>query len=211
MSYDEGDIIKVSEDGRFRLRIVSQDYADNPRENGDYETHIASVPHPNYLTAEKDNGPYGHIMQRLSNQYGRSWDVAELFARAVRMLGGVAYPFDSHPREGVYHVVYLTKEDVVRLNSYQFPDGSGWTFDPDKWLKSEADEYTAYAEGEVYGFIVEEAVAWEPVEPALVADAVSMATWEHAESSYGFYGRESGIEEEGMATFNLIVANAAEK
>ena len=119
--------------------------------------------------------------------------------------------FDSNPREGVWHVVYFTKETLDRLRA-EAEQHSDWNFDPEAWLKQEAEQYRAYGEGDVYGFIIEEAVDWEPVAPPLVADAVSMATWEQAEdgSCWGFYGYEDALES-GIAEFDALVARAVQQ
>ena len=69
--WEDGEVVKTSEDGRFRLRIVPDQDPQNPRENGDYETWIASVPNRDYYPAQKDQGPYGPWMKHLHEQYGR--------------------------------------------------------------------------------------------------------------------------------------------
>lgn len=208
--WEDGEVIETSEDGRFRLRIVPDQDSLNPRENGDYVTHITSPVNHDYIKPEDDEGPYAHIMRHLDNQY-RSHDACEMFVRAVTMLGGAAYLFDSAGYRGSpsLHVIYLTKEAIEK----ELADGRkvqpDWTFDPMDWLKSEAQEYTNWAVGDVYGFVIEENVVWVREDQADLPaeERESMAVWDVIESGFGFYFHETAVED-GTAEFNAIVAAA---
>lgn len=66
--------------------------------------------------------------------------------------------------------------------------------DPDALLRSERDEYRAWAEGTVYGYVIEEKVTWSPLDPA--HDRYPpMDTWETVDSCWGFYGYAYAAEE----------------
>jgi hypothetical protein len=184
--YDE--IIATTPDGKFRARVTYMEGADNPRTDGDY--HAAGVVTTYDGDYIKVADPAGD--QRVSDAWNRleyryEWRDAEpMIERYIRILGGVA-ELDT-PHDGPRTVWYVLPEKMREL---------GWEDEritPDemrKVIEAERKEYRAWAEGEVYGVIIEKNVTWAKVEDP----DETMETWEEEESVWGIIGDEWAEQE----------------
>ncbi|OII68301.1 hypothetical protein [Streptomyces sp. CC77] len=163
-------VIATSTDGRFRVRLVHDECATNPREDFDHLAHVITIDtHLGYYApVDKDGGPLAEAWDRVS---WNRWQGVEIFTRWARIFHN-AIVIESRPERGPVSLWYLLREDAEDLGML-----------PEAYLDAERAEYEAWAEGDVYGYIVEEAVDW------LRADAdEAMTTWEEVDSCWGHYG-----------------------
>lgn len=173
----DGEILESND--TMRVRIVRDDDPSNPRQEYDQCVHVATVPNRSYHDVDKDAGPYERAWRYYFNPF-RDWHRAcELFQRYVSILGGVADLYT--PVNGPAAVWYLTHEDIERES---LPD-------PLKTIKAEQSEYQSWANGDVYGYVIEECVQWRRAD-GTTGD--TMETWEHVDSCFGFYGYEYAVE-----------------
>lgn len=183
MSYEE---IIEERDG-FRVKLVAMEGAENPREDGDY--HLAGVVttdnYGRYIdTADPaGDGRVQSAWERLSqNHYPR--EAVPMLERYIRILGGVS-EYES-PHDGANNLWYIVPGP--KWNEAMMTE----TFDPDRAreiIKAERDEYRAWCEGEVYGYVVEKRTKWQQVD---TDDDVTMETWEETDdgSLWGLIGRD---------------------
>ncbi|MFJ7202127.1 hypothetical protein ACIQWR_01130 [Streptomyces sp. NPDC098789] len=163
--------IATTDDGRFRVRLVPDGDARNPRDDFDHLAHVITIDtHLGYYnTIDEDGGPFAHAWDRVS---WNRWKGVETFTRWARIFHG-AIVIESRPALGPVSLWYLMREDAEDLGML-----------PEAYLDAERAEYQAWAEGDVYGYIVEEAVDW------LRADdqGTTMSTWEAIDTCWGHYG-----------------------
>lgn len=171
----------------YRVSIQHDDDPESPRGMTDYPAHVLTVPSREYVDVDKDPGPWGSHWRHLLDRY--DWSSAiTIIERYAALTGGHTY--DHAPFNGARSVWYLTREDA-----------DGWT-DPSATLKAFADEYQAWADGDVYGYVIEQRVAWQRVDdPTVTTDR-----WEVVESCWGFYGPDRKyVEEEARAILAAIL------
>lgn len=175
------DILDGIPDG-YRVSIHVDSDPMCPREMSDGPVHVLTVPNSGYVDVDKDPGPWGPQWRHLLHQY--DWSRAlEIMQRYATLVGGFAY--DHAPVYGARSLWYLTREDA-----------SDWD-DPMFALAAHAAEYQAWAEGEVYGWVIESRVTWQQVDDPTITET----RWEVIDSCWGFYGQDSGIEGEARAAF----------
>lgn len=124
----------------------------------------------------------------------------DLFGRYLRMFYDVA-SFDYWtPRDGT--VVAFTTRELARAWGFTDPDDDDKTYHHgesrrDIVARSAPDalhQWRQRDEGDVYGYVVEQHVTWRPVSVPADED-VTMETWEHIDSCYGFFGHEYAEQE----------------
>ncbi|MEV5136277.1 hypothetical protein AB0K71_15595 [Streptomyces syringium] len=163
-------VIATSTDGRFRVRLVPDECATNPREDFDHRAHVITIDTHlgHYAPIDKDGGPLAGAWDRVSWNRRRGIDI---FTRWAGIFHN-AIVIESRPKRGPVSLWYLLREDAEDLGML-----------PEAYLDAERAEYEAWAEGDVYGYVVEEAVDW------LRADVdEAMTTWEEVDSCWGHYG-----------------------
>lgn len=167
------EIIATSTDGRFRVRLVPDECAQNPRLDFDHLAHVITIDTHlgQYAPIDKDGGPLAEAWDRVS---WNRWQGIETFTRWARIFHN-AIVIESRPARGPVSLWYLLREDAEDLGML-----------PEAYLDAERAEYEAWAEGDVYGYIVEEAVDWLRVDD----EGESMSTWEEVDSCWGHYGYE---------------------
>jgi len=82
---------------------------------------------------------------------------------------------------------------VTRIVTWSSGDYTYVTYDDAAWREwagapegsANMSEYRAYAEGDVWGWVVEKRVTWHADDP----DCGDRETWEHVDSCWGYYGR----------------------
>jgi hypothetical protein len=194
MSYEE--ILKTSDDGRFRVRLISDEYASEPDDDG--QSPLLRLEYRNGWTAE-------HVMAT-----GRPLDDDARIEEAASRWG---YGQDRHCFEKYLRAYYGTREievwcsqdytyityDTARWRAYiGFEEGAGT---PQPLVNM--DEYKAWCNGDCWFYVVERSVTWHRDDDP----DVTMATWEPVEDCggfYGDYGREAALE-----AFGAVLAEEA--
>ncbi len=155
--------------GRYRLRLKADPYsADlNPRTNYDNLTHVITPTQSWHTDIDKDGGP----LQYGWDHYRTRVDGEEMFIRWARVFHG-AVTVVHRPHEGAWGLWYLMPEALAEVT------------DPEEYIRAEAEEYRAWAAGEVYEYVIERSVTWVRTD----GQAGAMTTWEHVASCGGFIG-----------------------
>ncbi|MEU3050151.1 hypothetical protein ABZ705_27205 [Streptomyces sp. NPDC006984] len=167
------EIIATTDDGRFRVRLVHDEYTTNPREDFDHLAHVITIDTHlgQYAPVDKTGGPLAEAWNRVSRD---RWKGIETFTRWAGIFHN-AIVIESRPPRGPVSLWYLMRDDAEDLGML-----------PEAYLDAERKEYEAWADGEVYGYIVEEAVDWVRTD----GEAETMSTWEEVDSCWGHYGYE---------------------
>ncbi|WLW38539.1 hypothetical protein [Streptomyces phage Vanseggelen] len=157
--------IEVFEQGHHRVRIVTDENVLNPRRDYDHLVHVLTIDtHLNqYIAVDPDGGPLAEHWEDIA------WrpDAPEIFARYVRAFhGGVVIEDRGHGRPVT--LWYLTREDIEQ---------HGIT-DPTQTILDELQEYRYWADGEVFGYVVEQELEYRP----------GRTVWDEVDSLYGLYG-----------------------
>ncbi|QDP44268.1 hypothetical protein KGG70_gp16 [Streptomyces phage Celia] len=166
-----------TESGDFQVRIMVDEHPVNPREDFDHIVHVITADdHRHWLPVDDgDGGP----LQAAWDQISWRPDAIDVFTRYARIFHGAAVAENYDPVSGPYTIWYLTAADVEE-------HGVG---DPQAYVEAERDEYVAYANGEVYGFVVEERVVWERA--VKTGDSAKDWSWGFEptdDSLWGIYG-----------------------
>jgi len=192
MSYEE----IIEERDSFRVKLVADEGTENPREDYEHSCGVVTLHngygHQRYIDTADPAGDdrIRDAWSRLSERY--QWDEAgRMMERYIRILGGVS--LWETPREGANNLWYILPE---KFKEVQLTD----TFDASRameMLRAERDEYRAWCEGDVWGYVVEKNVEWRRVDD----DVETMETWEEVEdgSLWGMIGREYAEAEARMA------------
>lgn len=175
-----GEVLETAHGGSVRLVLHVDEDPTNPRKDYDHLCHVASVPSGYYLPVDPDAGPYAHAWEH----FGPSR--AGLFVRYVRMLGGEAEYYS--PQSGIAAVWYLTREDIEREAVASDPD---WAR---KYIDAEAREYEAWADGDVYGYVIESRADWQRIRPS-TNETETREGWDTVDSCWGFFGYDYAAEE----------------
>ncbi|MEU2111541.1 hypothetical protein [Streptomyces sp. NPDC019507] len=159
--------LATSEDGRFRVRLVHDEHAENPRRDADTEVHVLTIDTHlgQYGPVDPNGGPLAHIWRRLA---WNCWKGVETFERYVRIMhGGIV--LESAPEKGPRSLWYVTGEEARAIDGGLLTEG---------YVEAEMQEYEAWVSGDVWGFVVEQTDDPEADEPE----------WEHVDTCHGFYG-----------------------
>ena len=167
-----------TETGNYRARIVRDQDAVNPREDFEHAVHVITIDTHcgKYINVDEDGGPLEWAWERIKGEMPDHLAV-ETFKRYARIFHG-ATVFESFPHYGAASLWYITAEDMER-------EGFG---DPAAYIEAEHDEYRAWAEGECFGFHIEERVVYKRAEPTGDAAKDWRWEWESIDSLWGIYG-----------------------
>lgn len=171
----DNDVVKVSDEGRFRVRLVGDEDCQTPRES-DSLSHVVTVPTFRYQNVDKTGGPLADGWDRIKHRP----DAMDLFERWARIFHGAVTLRDTPAGAGASAVWYV-------LPGEEYPN------DPTAYLECEARAYRQWADGETYGWITEEIKFWTD------GDGGTLATWEEVDSCWGLigydYARTAALEE----------------
>jgi hypothetical protein len=159
-------IIETS--GPYRVRVEVDAEQINPRTDWDHITYAVTVPGSRYLDVAGP-GPLAEQWDRIKDRP----DAVELFQRWARAFHGAVTEVHT-PNEGPVSVWYMMPEDQRD------------TPDPVAYLRGDIAEYQAWAEGDVFSYVIEKAVDWGRRD----GKEGSMTTWETVDSLGSFYGYE---------------------
>ncbi|WP_411120579.1 hypothetical protein [Streptomyces sp. x-19] len=170
------DIIDTTEDGRFRVRLIQDEDAPNPRDDRDTLAHVITIDtHLGcYLPVDKDGGPLTEAWSRVS---WNRWKGVDTFTRYAAIYHG-AIVIESRPERGPVSLWYLMRDEAEDLGML-----------PEAYLDAERTEYEAWAQGEAYGWVIEEAVDRQRTD-----DPTDIRTeWEEVDSCFGHYGYDWAV------------------
>ncbi|MGP3686219.1 hypothetical protein ACTVZO_16185 [Streptomyces sp. IBSNAI002] len=189
------DVLATTEDGRFRVRLVHDDHAKNPRNDRDTLVHVITIDthHGKYHPIDQDGGP----LAAAWDFYGwNRWGGIDNFIRYAAIYHD-AIVLESNPHDGPRSLWYMTGEEAIALDCGLLTEG---------YIEAEMEEYEAWASGDVWSFVIEQRVGWtrddDPDE--------SLETWEHVDSCSGFYGGTYAREQarEALAFYAARSTNA---
>ncbi|RKR88298.1 hypothetical protein BDK92_2609 [Micromonospora pisi] len=188
---------QVIEEPGYRVLLEQEDSPVNPREEWNNLAHVVTVPSARYIDVDEDGGPLADAWATLNYRHFCS-EAEVIFTRYARIFHGATVLVDA-PIDGARSVWYLMPEDIER---------QGIT-NPVACLKGERDTYRQWAEGDVYGWVVEESVIWVRVVDAGDAKPdklVTRKTWEVVDASWGIYGYEYAEEaaREALARYVMM-------
>ncbi|MFF4244328.1 hypothetical protein ACFYY2_07610 [Streptomyces sp. NPDC001822] len=161
------DVLATSEDGRYRVRMVRDENAQNPRESADTLVHVVTIDTHlgQYGAVDEDGGPLAEQWRRLA---WNKWRGIETFTRYVALMhGGIV--LESAPEKGPRSLWYMTGEEAIAL------DGGLMT---EAYVEAEMQEYEAWLAGDVWGFVVETTRPWY----------LASGEWAPVDAPRGFYG-----------------------
>lgn len=167
---DATDVLDTTEDGRFRVRLVPDKEARNPRTDDTNLVHVITIDtyHGRNQPVDKDGGPLAAVWERL--KWNR-WKGVDTFTRYVAIMhGGIV--LESAPQGGPRSLWYVTGEEAAAI------DGGLLT---EAYVQAEMDDYEAWATGDVWSYIVEERISSRHDDDP--DDA--MQTFEHVDSCTG--------------------------
>lgn len=170
------EIIETTANGKHRVRLVIDQEPVNPRRDYDHLTHVITPKGQRYIDVDESGGP----LQDGWDHYADRDDAAELFIRWARTFCG-ATVVEHRSHDGAWSLWYMTPEQKKEIGT-----------SPEEFIRGEIQEYQRWAEGDVWGYVIEEAATWQRTETT--ADE-TMVTWEEVESSWSLIGREYAEEE----------------
>lgn len=139
-----GDILKVSDNGLFRVRLELDEDCENPRKSQDNVVHVITLDTRVYNEIDKDAGPLGDAWTEAKLRWD---DPRDMFMRWARAYHGAVMLLDI-PNQGADAIWYLMPEGVAEVT------------DPAAALAGARDEYRAWAEGDAHGYVIEESVSY---------------------------------------------------
>ena len=188
MSYT--DTLETSEDGRYRVQLIADEYADEPYDDG--QSPLMRLDYRRGWRAE-------HVMatgrpldddariEEAAARWGSDFGMLEKYLRAYYGATEV----ETWHSGSYWYVTYDTAAWRAAM---------GWT--PEDVLPRplvSMSEYRAWCEGDVWGYAVERNVTWQRTDEP----GETMQTWETEDSFFGFYGYEYA-RESALAAFREI-------
>lgn len=159
--------------GQYRVRLETDQDPTNPRTDQDNLCHVITVPGSRYIDVDANGGPLQDGWDLIKDRA----DAVEVFTRWARTFHGAVVEYHT-PERGANSVWYL------------MPDQFAEVPDPKKHIGAEITEYQNWADGEVYGYIIEKSVAWMPTDEEDCENLGERTTWEHVDSCWGYVGYE---------------------
>jgi hypothetical protein len=190
MGYEE--ILKTSDDGKFRVRLVLDESPDEPYDDG--QSPLLRI----------DVGSYGNVLRadHVMATGRPTNDDAQIEAAAIQWGSPSGDVFERY-FEKYLRAYFGTREiETWYSGSYWYItyDTAAWReyigFEPDAETPHplvNMDEYRAWCEGDCWYYVVEKNVLWRKDENP---DEM-MESWEHVDSCGGYYGdyaKEAALE-----------------
>jgi hypothetical protein len=133
-----------------------------------------------------------HIVQHVG--WSDGYPCSDRIEEAARRWGVDSLLFAKYLRayHGVTQMVRYANSDWV----YVTFDDASWRQVNDLEIGASVnlDDYRAWCEGDVYGYVIEKKVLWKPVNVPADGD-VTITTWEEVSSLWGIYGYEYAVAE----------------
>lgn len=168
----------IGTNGDYRVRLEADDCRDAPDWDGQgYVIHLlggfwggATLQHKDY----GEDDPSFDLEQAIVH-YDRDYELVERYLRIFHDVVSFDYIDWDRGRGTMFFVV--TRQHAEK-----------WGCPPEDWHKlagQTSKTWEQYAEGEVYGWIVEKVVTWHRE-----GTDETLETWEHVDSLWGMYGYE---------------------
>lgn len=188
MSYE--DILETR--GDYRVKLVLDEYADEPfddsqspllridRDRAAEHIQLGSRP-------TDDDAHIEEAVVRWGNPGSGDWPLVEKYLRAYYGVTKIETWYSGN----YWYVTYDSAawQEFIGVGDPKFADFTS--------PGPNMDEYKAWCEGEVYGYVVEKRVYLEHSEPYLDGSKIireETDDWEDADSCFGFYGRDYAEE-----------------
>lgn len=177
-----GDVVETA--GRYRVRLeVQEDNASaNPRTDQDCNlANVITLKGQRFINIDENGGPLAHGWDHFADRENG----AHLFIRWARIFHGVV-AVEENPYDGARAIWYVMPDKLAETT---------WT--AERVIEAEVREYWLWANGEVYGHVIEKSVTRIPRDaedrddPGLDDETTE---WEHVESCWGYVGREYAEE-----------------
>lgn len=166
------EIIETSGNGMYRVRLEVDRDPSNPRT--DQDCNLANVITPKgqrFIDVDKDGGPLQDEWDRLFDFYDKDKAI-RVFTRWARTFHGTTIA-EKRPNDGAWSLWYVMPDNL-----------SETTATAQEVIETEFGEYRAWAEGDVYGVIVEKSVEWAS------EDGDEATAWETVDACWGCIGHE---------------------
>lgn len=184
MSYEE--ILETTEDGQYRVKLVLDEYADEPYDDGqspliqlDIRYSGTRAEHVMVGARPADNDAR---IEEAAERWGSDFDKLEKYLRAYY---GTSQVKTWHSGD-YWYITYDTAE------------WRDYTGAPENSVSM--DEWQAYCTGDVWGYVVERNVTWHSDENP----SQTMQTWEEEDSCWGYYGYE-WAKKSALEAFKYVI------
>lgn len=182
---DMNDIIEVSGNGKYRVRLemMQNSKSFNPRKDRDSNlTNVITPKGQVWINVDKDGGPLQDGWDRLIGNYNKS-EAVKIFMIWARVFHGITV-VEDRPHDGSWSLWYVTPEKLAE---------TPWP--AERIIAAEIKEYRSWAEGDVYGVIVEKRVVLVPRDAEDREDSDldlddETVTWKTVEDCWGYIGHE---------------------
>lgn len=180
----------IEQGDRYRLVMVPDEHADEPYDEGSSPIVRVEYNHAGGWRAEVVDKTGAYVPDEIDAILGaaqRFGGDSDLFDRYLRAFHGTREVVWYQSRGGETYVTFDTPEWREHLGIAD--DATGVV---------SLDEWRAYVEGDVWGWVIEESATWH-------RDGTddTRETWEHVDSCFGYYGRMYA-EEAGREMFEYI-------
>jgi hypothetical protein len=193
MSYSE--TLKTSDDGRFRIRLIADEYAEEPYD--DFQSPLLRVEYTSrgwiaehVMATGRPTGDDARI-EYAAGCWGSDFRLLEKYLRANYGTREI----ETWHSSDYWYVTY----DTAAWRAYI---GSGEDAETPHPLIS-MTEYKAWCEGDCWGWAVERNVTWVREDD----ERETRATWEQESSCSGYYGSDYA-KESALEAFEAVCREA---
>lgn len=192
MSYE--DILETSEDGQFRVKLVADEDAEEPYDEGQSPL-IRLDYRGGYWHAE-------HIMVSGSRPTGNDTRIEEAATRFGSSRSQELFEKYLRAYHGASQIEWWSSQDYVYV-TYDTAEWRAWAGFEDGDLPPAGainlNEYRAWCEGDVWGWVIEKRVHWNATTDDPDFEDRESDVWEREDDCWGYYGydyaKETALEE----------------
>lgn len=211
-------VIETSEDGRFRAVLMPDSDCESPLVGDSWVTSVAMF---NTWSGQLARDPVGRV-EAWYRFCGPGQTAAVLYRG--EMASAFTHYMETFHKIEVFEVAWgaerlpalawVEPSEAARVGfDGKIAPVNG--YDAAQLVQSEVAEFNMWADGEVYGYAIQERVQWQRIgrdgEPTFLAEPFQMETWEGTdEGCWGLIGAESA-EEEARVALARVVAEAEDE
>lgn len=187
----------IEERGEFRVRLELDTDAAKPEDAGQCPIlQVIVKQYEGYAATEfnEQAAGFAYPFDRFITAFG-----AVSQHKAIRVFERYLRVFRGTKSFATYHLGYSREYGYIAFDTKAWLEEIGVTdenpdIEPVDRAEPCLDEIKAWAEGDVWGWIVERKVRWQRLgsdgEPVFLTEPNTMETWEEVSSCWGFYGRD---------------------